>query len=131
MLLPGLGEADPPAIVRAGLAIALTVLLVPAIAPLVPPVPVGTAAAAAMVAAEVVTGLWLGWLARMLVMALPIAGQFLSYMLGVSNVLATGSGAGRANHGAGTACSRSPSRWQCSAPASMRCRWPRWPAAID
>ena len=87
MLLPGLGEADPPAIVRAGLAIALTTLIVPAIAPLVPPVPVGTAAAAAMVAAEVVTGLWLGWLARMLVMALPIAGQFLSYMLGVSNVL--------------------------------------------
>jgi len=87
MLLPGLGEADPPAIVRAGFAIALTVLVVPAIAPLVPPVPVGTATAAAMVAAEVVTGLWLGWLARMLVMALPIAGQFLSYMLGVSNVL--------------------------------------------
>jgi len=87
MLLPGLGEADPPAIVRAGFAIALTVLVVPAIAPLVPAVPIGTAAAAAMVAAEVVTGLWLGWLARMLVMALPIAGQLLSYMLGVSNVL--------------------------------------------
>lgn len=87
MLLPGLGEADPPAIVRAGFAIALTVLVVPAIAPLVPAVPVGTAAAATMVAAEVVTGLWLGWLARMLVMSLPIAGQFMSYMLGVSNVL--------------------------------------------
>ena len=86
-MLPGVGEADPPAMVRAGLAIALTALLLPGIAPLVPAVPVATAAAAAMVAAEVITGLWLGWLARMLVMALPIAGQILSYMLGVSNVL--------------------------------------------
>jgi flagellar biosynthesis protein FliR len=87
MLLPGVGEADPPAMLRAGLAIALTALLLPGIAPLVPAVPVATTAAAAMVAAEVVTGLWLGWLARMVVMALPIAGQMMSYMLGVSNVL--------------------------------------------
>jgi flagellar biosynthetic protein FliR len=31
--------------------------------------------------------LWLGWLARLLVLALPIAGQFIAYMLGVANVL--------------------------------------------
>ena len=40
-----------------------------------------------MIAAEVITGLWLGWLARLLVLALPVAGQFISYMLGVANVL--------------------------------------------
>ncbi len=40
-----------------------------------------------MIAAEVITGLWLGWLARLLALALPIAGQFISYMLGVANVL--------------------------------------------
>ncbi len=37
--------------------------------------------------AEVITGLWLGWLARLLVLALPVAGQFIAYMLGVANVL--------------------------------------------
>ena len=40
-----------------------------------------------MVVAEVITGLWIGWLARLLVLALPIAGQFIAYMLGVANVL--------------------------------------------
>ena len=40
-----------------------------------------------MVVAEVITGLWIGWLARMLVLALAVAGQFIAYMLGVANVL--------------------------------------------
>ncbi len=91
-LLPGLGEAEPPAMLRAGFALGLTILLVPVIAPLMPPtpfgaVPAGVAQAAGMVTAEVATGLWLGWLARMLVMALPLAGQMASYMLGLSSVL--------------------------------------------
>jgi flagellar biosynthetic protein FliR len=86
-LLPGLGEATPPAMLRAGLAMAIAVLLLPAIAPLVPAVPGSVPVAAGMVAAEVVTGLWLGWLARLIVLALPMAGQLIAFMLGVSNVL--------------------------------------------
>ncbi len=38
-LLPGLGEATPPPMVRVGLCLAVTVLLLPGIAPLIPPVP--------------------------------------------------------------------------------------------
>jgi flagellar biosynthetic protein FliR len=87
MLLPGLGETEVPAIVRAGMALALTVLLLPAIAPLVPAVPIGPGETAAMIGAEIITGIWLGWLARLLAMALPIAAQIISYMLGISNVL--------------------------------------------
>ena len=86
-LLPGLGEAAPPAMLRVGLALAVTVLLLPGIAPLIPPVPEAGMQAAFMVAAEVITGLWIGWLARLLVLALPIAGQFIAYMLGIANVL--------------------------------------------
>ena len=86
-LLPGLGEADLPRMVRVGLALAVTALVLPSIAPMVPPVPEATAQAGFMVAAEAITGLWLGWLARMVVVALPIAGQFISHMLGVANVL--------------------------------------------
>ncbi len=40
-----------------------------------------------MIAAELITGLWLGWLARLMVLALPIAGQFIGYMMGIANVL--------------------------------------------
>ncbi len=86
-LLPGLGESQPPAMVRAGLALAVTILLLPAIAPMVPAVPESGAQAASMIAAEAVTGLWLGWLARQLVLALPIAAQLIGYMLGIANVL--------------------------------------------
>jgi flagellar biosynthesis protein FliR len=86
-LLPGLGEAASPAMVRVGLCLAVTVLLLPGIAPLVPPVPEAGMQAAFMVAAEVITGLWIGWLARLLVLALPIAGQYIAYMLGIANVL--------------------------------------------
>lgn len=88
-LLPGLGEAAPPAMLRAGLAVGITLLLLPSVAPLVPPVPAAMPVAAGMIAAEVLTGLWLGWLARLLAVALPLAGQFIAFMLGVSNVLVT------------------------------------------
>lgn len=86
-LLPGLGEAESPAMVRLGLTLGITALLLPGLAPLVPKVPEASAQAGLMIAAEVITGLWLGWMARLLALALPIAGQFISYMLGVANVL--------------------------------------------
>jgi flagellar biosynthetic protein FliR len=87
MLLPGLGEAGAPAIVRVGLALGVTALLLPGIEPSIPAVPEAALQAALMIAAEVGTGLWLGWLARLLVLALPVAGQFIAYMLGLANVL--------------------------------------------
>ena len=86
-LLPGLGEAEPPVMLRVGLAVGITALLLPGIAPSIPAVPEAGTQAALMVGAEIVTGLWLGWLARLLVLALPVAAQFISYMLGISNVL--------------------------------------------
>ena len=86
-LLPGLGEMTVPAIVRVGLALGLTLLLLPGLFPLMPPMPDAGVPAAGMVAAEVITGLWLGWLARLMCLALPIAAQFIAYLLGISSVL--------------------------------------------
>ncbi len=88
-LLPGLGEADLPAPVRLGVALAICVLLLPGLAPLMPPQPQDAGRLAAMVAAEVVAGLWLGWLARLVSLALPLAGQLVSYMIGLASVLQT------------------------------------------
>ena len=86
MLLPGLGETDPPPTVRAGLSLALSVLLLPVVAPLVPPAPEGFAAAG-MVAAELLVGGALGWLARLPSMALSMCGAVASTSMGLSSVV--------------------------------------------
>lgn len=89
MLLPGLGETEIPAVVRAGLAVALTAVLLPGVAPLAPPAPDDAYRAASMIAAELLAGGILGWMARMAVLALPLAGGMISYLLGLSSVLQT------------------------------------------
>ena len=86
-LLPALGESSAPAMVRVGLALGMTILLVPVLAPTMPPVPDSGLDMALMVAAEVVTGLWFGWLVRLAAIALPVGAQLIAYMLGLSTVL--------------------------------------------
>jgi flagellar biosynthetic protein FliR len=87
MLLPGIGEAALPPMVRAGIALALTALLFPVLVPVLPPAPTQPWRAFFMLAAELGTGLWLGWLARLLVLSLEMAGEIISAMLGLSNVI--------------------------------------------
>ena len=87
MLLPGLGEAEIPAPVRAGLAVAFTLVLLPVIAPDLPAMPAEGLPALLAVIGEVLIGLWLGWLARLLMLALPIAGQIIAGVIGLANVL--------------------------------------------
>jgi flagellar biosynthetic protein FliR len=86
-LLPGLGESAAPAIVRIGLALGITILLLPDLQPMIPPVPAAGLSMALMVAGEVITGLWFGWVTRMIVLALPISAQFIGYLIGLSSVL--------------------------------------------
>ncbi len=86
-LLPGMGESSAPAIVRVGIALCLTVLLVPILQPVMPVVPQSGVTMALMVAGEVITGLWFGWLARLITLALAIGIQFVAYLLGLSSVL--------------------------------------------
>ena len=88
MLIPGLGEMEPPATVRAGLALAITFLLLPTVAPLVSAPPPGWGSAG-MVAAELLAGGALGWLARLPSLALSMAGAVISYMTGLSSVIQT------------------------------------------
>lgn len=87
MLLPGIGEVELPAMLRAGFTVALAALLLPVLLPLIPPMPASAWGAFAMIGAEVITGLWLGWLARLLLLALPVAGQIVASMTGLANVL--------------------------------------------
>ena len=86
MLLPGLGEIEPPPTVRIGLSLAITVLVLPVVAPLVPNLPEGWGGLR-MVIAEVMTGLVLGWLAKLPTLALTMTGAIASTMMGLSSVV--------------------------------------------
>jgi flagellar biosynthetic protein FliR len=73
--------------VRAAIAVALVALVGPLIVPLMPPPPPDPLGTASMVAAEILTGLWIGWLARLLLIAMPLAGQIIASVIGLANVL--------------------------------------------
>jgi flagellar biosynthetic protein FliR len=87
LLLPALGETDPPAMVRVGLAMGLAVLLLPVVAPGLPAAPADYARLAGLVASELLVGGLLGWLARLIALALPTAGQIISLLTGLSSIL--------------------------------------------
>jgi flagellar biosynthesis protein FliR len=86
-LLPGLGESAIPAVVKAGMVLTLTFVLLPIVEPLLPPRPTSEVALGLMVATELSNGLWFGWLARILTTSLPFAGQVISDFAGLANVL--------------------------------------------
>lgn len=86
MLVPGLGEVEAPATIRAGLALAMSLALLPGVAPLVSAPPAGWGAAG-MVVAELLAGGVLGWLARLPALALSMAGAVISTMTGLTSVL--------------------------------------------
>jgi flagellar biosynthetic protein FliR len=87
MMLPGFGEAELPTTIRAALAVLLAALLLPVVQPMLPPIPPTPGGTLALVAEECLVGLWLGWLARLVVLALPLAGQVVASMLGLTNVV--------------------------------------------
>ncbi len=87
VLLPGLAEEGMPVRLRVGLALALSFLLVPTVVPLLPKPPGTIPGLLAMVCGELFAGGFLGWLARLIALALPAAGQVISLSTGFSSVL--------------------------------------------
>jgi flagellar biosynthetic protein FliR len=86
-LLPGLGESTIPAVVKAGMVLTLTILLLPVIEPLLPPRPESEVVLGLLVLTELANGLWFGWLARISTTSLPLAGQYIADFAGLANVL--------------------------------------------
>ena len=87
MLLPGLGEQEIPATIRLGLGLLLTMLLVPVLGPQLPPSPEALSDAMRLIALEVLAGLWLGTIARLLMLGLAVAGQIIASMIGMTSPL--------------------------------------------
>ncbi len=86
-VMRGRGEAEPPMTVRAGLALGLTLLIAPLVV-----VPGLTADRAPLeilrlIVVEIAVGIFIGWLARLVAMALPIAGQFISLLTGLTSIV--------------------------------------------
>jgi flagellar biosynthetic protein FliR len=84
MLLPGFGDAYVPARYRLLLAIYLSVILASSLAPLLPPTPAQPAALVVLLGGEIAIGLFFGVVARTLLAALDIAGNIISFQLGLS-----------------------------------------------
>jgi flagellar biosynthesis protein FliR len=87
MLLPGIGEAETPPTIRLGLACALVALLFPLLSPTTPPLPASPLDLFGLLAGEIAIGLWFGWLVRLTMMALPMAGQIAAGLIGMTNVI--------------------------------------------
>ena len=87
MLLPGLGEVEIPAGIRLAIALSLVPVLMPLLSDGLPPVPEAPAELVRLIVLETLAGLWIGGLARLILLALAIAGQTAALMLGLASVL--------------------------------------------
>ena len=84
---PGLGENDIPPTIRAGLAAVLSALVFPTLWARLPAAPAGVPDLVALIVLELVAGAWLGFMTRLWVTALGMAGSVISLMVGLSSVL--------------------------------------------
>jgi flagellar biosynthesis protein FliR len=84
---PGLGENEIPASVRIALAAVLAAMVYPLLRVGLPALPATVTEMIGPIAIEMLVGAWLGFMTRVLVMALSMAGDIISYMVGLSSVL--------------------------------------------
>jgi flagellar biosynthetic protein FliR len=84
MLLPGFGEIYVMQRFRLLLGFLVSLLLTPILAPLLPPLPGSAVKLVDIVGSEVVIGLFLGTVSRILLAALDTAGTVASFQLGLS-----------------------------------------------
>lgn len=83
-ITPGFGEPSVPAQARLVFALLLTLVLAPTLAPLTPAAPANVIAAAGMLITEVLIGLMIGGITRMIFAALATAGQVIGNETGLA-----------------------------------------------
>lgn len=91
MLLPGFSEAYVAARIRLMLALLISVLLAPVV-PKIPVVPNDVPTLFLVILSEILTGLFLGGLSRILISAIHIAGFIIAYQSGLSAAITVGLG---------------------------------------
>jgi len=78
MMIPGIGESDVPPRIRLSLALVISLALAPVVVGYLPGLPATMGGVAGWVIREVVTGLMIGALLRMMMSALATAGEIVS-----------------------------------------------------
>ncbi|SMF68171.1 flagellar biosynthetic protein FliR [Tistlia consotensis] len=87
MLIPGIGESYVPARVRLGFAVMLSLLVVPLVSAKLPPAPAAPVSLVVLLLGEIVVGLFLGAIARILLVALGSAGMIIANMTSLANAM--------------------------------------------
>lgn len=85
MLMPGFGEAFAPARVRLLFALLLTILTAPMLETFIPPEPKSLIAMFALLAGELLVGVYIGLISRIMLLTLDTAGRFISTSIGMAN----------------------------------------------
>ena len=85
MLLPGFGEVYVPQRFRLLFALIFSGLLLPILAPVLPPLPQSPAQLVTVLGGEIIVGVFIGTMTRLLLATLQIAGQLVSIQIGLSN----------------------------------------------
>lgn len=85
MILPGIGEAFVPIRVRLLFALLLTVVVSPLISPSLPPEPKTLAALFKLLFFEIVVGVYLGMVARIMLLTLDTVGRIIGLTIGMAN----------------------------------------------
>lgn len=85
MVLPGFGELTIPSRVRLALALTITFILFPLVVDLIPEMPSNPFGLAAFIGGEVLIGIVVGALARILVSSLQVAGTIIAFNSGLGS----------------------------------------------
>ncbi|NND49340.1 MAG: flagellar type III secretion system protein FliR [Rhizobiales bacterium] len=83
MVMPALGESSIPSRIRISLALALALILYPAVASGISP-PTGLAGLVGGVGFEIAIGIFIGGIARLLLSAAQVAGAVIAYQMGLA-----------------------------------------------
>lgn len=84
MLIPALGEQIIPARMRLGFALVFSLVLYPLVTPSLPPLPAGLVEIVVLLLHELVIGLILGGITRIVVMSAQVAGAVIAFQAGLS-----------------------------------------------
>lgn len=85
MIIPGIGEAFVPVRVRLLVALTVTVVMYPVVAPLLPATPNSFVAVVLLLFGEITIGIFMGSIARILATALSTTGTIAAFMTGFAN----------------------------------------------
>lgn len=88
MMMPGFGEAYVPGRMRIVFGMVLTLLIVPVVLDVIPPLPADPLTVFVLVAGEIAIGVFIGLIAQILLATLQTTGTIIAFMTSLANALA-------------------------------------------